>query len=271
MKKSLFIGNCHNNGLIKFLSLSDEFRKTYSIKQYANWELIENKKSLPIKDIIEADLFIYQPLPPVHGCYSTDPSVENSIGTFVKSDCIKISYPYVYCSALWPLIQAGSGENRWFGNDVIDKLMSNGYNVDQIINMFLNNEIDWEYESRLIQTISILKEKESVTDLKISNFIMENLKKDLLFLIPQHPTSVIFLNLTNQILSKLGMSSLSEDIIIYKNDAKLPDSTYNCSSDMFPMHKSTILDLALEYGEEYTSNSEHFYVKRIEDYIKMNY
>jgi hypothetical protein len=48
-----------------------------------------------MKDVEEADLFVYQPLRPEHGCYSTDPTIVGSIGYYVNNKCIKITHPYV--------------------------------------------------------------------------------------------------------------------------------------------------------------------------------
>lgn len=272
--EALFIGNCQNNGLIQYLSLSEEFSKTYNIKQYANWELIDNNDSIPVNDIKNADLFIYQPLPPIHGCYSTDPTVENSIGYFVKNSCKKISYPYVYCSSLWPLIQAGYNDDRWFGGQVIDKLTSQGLEFKDVADLYFNNKIDWDYETRFIESMSILKNKEKLTDLKISDFIENNVKKIPLFLIPQHPTSVIFYELSNRILDNLGMQRVDISVIDTINDAGLPDSTYgDCTSGkihdlgMFPMHDSLIKDNEFIYVKNYNEKSIDFYIERIKDYM----
>lgn len=268
---ALFIGNCQNNGLIKYLSQSEEFQNTFNIKSYANWELIENKESVPVLDIKQSDLFIFQPLAPVHGCYSTDPSVKDSIGYFVKPSCIKISYPYVYCSSLWPLIQAAMKENRWFGGQAIDKLIKSGCNTQDIFQLFLDNKIDWEYETRFKETLEILQNKETLTDLKISQYIKDNIDKEMLFLMPQHPTSIIFLELSNKILAQLNMKLIDKSIIKTINDANLPDSTYELSTNTFPMHRSIANNGRFEYVSNYSDKSDDFYLKRIEDYINLNY
>jgi hypothetical protein len=268
--KCLMIGNCQNTGIIHYLSLSDEFSKTYEIKQYTNWQLIRNNCDVPMMDIQNADLFIYQPLRIVHGCYSTDPSVEGSIGYYVKDTCVKIAYPYIFSSAVWPLVQKGKGINIWFGNEPIDKLILEGLKVDDILNLFYENKINWEYRDRFKKSIEILKGKETLTDIKISNFIEDNISNRLLFLIPQHPTSIIFLNVANQILEKLNMKKLSEDVIHSINDTGLPDSTYDDLFGMHPLHKSLIEDFDLKFGKEYLNNSEEFYAQRIINYLQLN-
>lgn len=271
MKKILFIGNCQNTGIIHFLKKSEYFEKNFEIKQYANWMLIENQCEIPMADIQSANVFVYQPLRPVHGCYSTDPTVEGSIGSYVKEDCLKISYPYIFSSAMWPIIQAGQNQNRWFGGEILDSLVSQGLSTQDIINLLLENNINWGYQNRFYTSIEILKGKESITDIKISDFILENYKKQLLFLIPQHPTSIVFLNVANQILKKLNIDQLSDEVIEGVNDINVEDSTYNLPSCMFPLHKSAIIDYNLEYGKKYLEGSENFYTQRITTYLTINH
>jgi hypothetical protein len=270
--KILFIGNCQNTGILHFLKKSDEFNRNFDIKTYANWQLIENQCEIPMSDITSADVFVCQPLRPVHECYSTDPTVEGSIGSYVRESCLKITYPYIFSSAMWPIVQAGQNQNRWFGGEVLDNLVINqGLSKNDIFNLFLKNEIDWNYRNRFNESIKILKTKESITNIKVSDFIINNYTKNLLFLIPQHPTSLIFLYVANQILSKLNISQLSYDLIENINDADIEDSTYNLSSKMFPLHQSAINDYKFTFGQEYTQDSVNFYLQRINTYLQWNH
>lgn len=271
-KKILFIGNCQNTGIIHFLQKNKEFNENFEVKQYANWELIENQDSIPLSDIRSADVFVYQPLRPVYGCYSTDPTIEGSIGYYVNDKCLKISYPYIFSSAMWPIVQAGQNQNRWFGGEVINDLVINKkLTIQEIVELYSRNQIDWNYKERFSKSIEILKGKESITDIKLSNFIVNNFQKQLMFLIPQHPTSSVFLYVANEILERLNFKLISEDEIFGINDANIEDSTYQLPTCMFPLHKSAILDYSLEYGEEYLEDSENFYLQRILTYLKMNY
>jgi len=272
MKKlnCLLIGNCQNNGIMYYLSQSYEFNKTYEMKHYTNWQLIKNNCEIPMNDIQNADLFIYHPLRIVHGCYSTDPSVEGSIGSYVKNDAIKIAYPYIFSSAMWPLVQKGKDINIWFGGEVIENLLSKGLKRNDILDLYHKNKINWDYKNRFDKSIQILKQKETLTDIKVSNFIEENLSNKLLFLVPHHPTSLVFLYVTNQILKRLNMKELGEDIIKTVNDRNIPDSTYDHPSEMHPLHESSIEEFNLNYGKEYLYDSKDFYLQRILTYLHLN-
>jgi len=270
--KCLLIGNCQNNGLMHYLSQSKEFNETYEMKQYTNWQLIRNNCEVPMSDIQNADLFIFQPLKIVHGCYSTDPTVEGSIGSYVKDKCIKISYPYVFSSSMWPLFQTALNQNIWVGGEIIEQLITDGLKKDDILELYLKNKIDWNYKNRFKKSIDILKGKESITDIKISNFIEKNISERFLFLTPHHPTSIIFLDISNQILEKLGMQKLNleENAIKNVNQVGLPDSIYSHSSNMYPLHISFISEFDIKYGNDYLNGSQNFYEERISNYLYLN-
>jgi hypothetical protein len=268
-KKAVFLGNCQNSGIITFLNKSEEFRDQYDIKVHVNYEILRNVKCTPVEDIKNCDLFVYQPLPPEYGCYSTDPNVSDSIGSLLKEDCIKISFPYTYCSSLWPIIQSGHNSNRWFGWEPIHKLKILGYDNSGIIDLYKSNQIDWDYQNRFDSTLKILEEKESLTDIKISKFIRDRISTDLTFLIPQHPTSIVFLEMSSQIHEilfgrRLDMSLLNDD-----NESKIEDSTYGRADCRFPIHKSALEFYKFNFSPE-SPDSNSFYLDRLTDYLSRN-
>lgn len=279
-KKAVFFGNCHNQAIINFLQKNKEFDSEYEVHAYANWMVLNGEHTINHDHIKSADLFVYQPLPASHGEYSTDSSVKNSIGNLLKKDCKKISFPYTYYSALWPISQAGIGESqkfRWFGSEVIDKLRVN-HSDEEILWMYCHSKIDWEYERRHIETLNILRSKEANTDVKISSFIESNFTSKNLFLIPQHPTSIVFLEKANQVLDILGMCKLSENVIASDNEGQLEDSTYQLSSCRWPLHSSAIehFKISWDYIKRHncTHNGEvidphNFYKFLIVKYMKM--
>jgi hypothetical protein len=275
MKKiATLIGNCHNSGMRIFLQKSKQFRETYEFKQHANWRLIREKKSVHVEDVKAADLFIYQPLAPAYGCYSTDPRVKDSIGSLLKDNCVAISYPYTYYSALWPICQAGAGTdqaNRWFGSEAIDVLRLSGAKDQEILELYNKDKIDWLYESRHNETIEILRKKESITDIKISKFIEDNFRKKDLFLIPQHPSSLVFMQKANQVLEAISMDKITVDQLIGDNDAELGDTTYQLPSNRFPIHPSAVEYYGLEFVTSYHSPgyTKEFYRQRIIEYMNM--
>lgn len=263
-KKALFVGNCQSAAIRYYLNKNKDFSSVYDTKLYTNWEMIREEQTLPTIDLQTADLFLYQPLPPVHGCYSTDPTVKDSIGSFVKSDCIKISHPYVFSSAFWPIYEVRRG--GWFGFEAIDKLILDGLNLQDIMNLYENNSIDWLYGNRMNESISILKSKEELTDIKMSDFILQNYQSSLLFLTPPHPTSTIVNEMANRILEKLGFET-NNHIVEGINDFGFEDSCYSRPSRMYPIHKSAADFFGFTFADPYISDSHVFFRQRIVDYF----
>ena len=69
--------------------------------------------------------------------------------------------------------------------------------------LYRENKINFNYQKRWDYTNNILQEKEKNCDVKIVDFIKNNFSKQRLFLLENHPTSIIFINVVNQILKKL--------------------------------------------------------------------
>lgn len=282
-QKLVVVGNCQRSGIIHYLYKSEEFRNLYDCKHYANWEMIKNKESIPIQELKSADCVIYQPLREEHGIYSTDPTVENSIGYFIKDTSFKIGFPFVYSTYMWPLYQKSTTGgavwigndpnsnraeknkgNHWVGAEPIDELLESGLTVNDIVELYNENKIDWKYQERYDDSISILKDKEKTTHVKISPFIEKNLSKNLLFLIPGHPSSLIFLTMANQILEKHNMQLLDSEEILSYNEVSIPDTIYHNPDGVWRFCQSSIDFYNLEYGEEFLN--KNFYINKIKEY-----
>jgi hypothetical protein len=269
-KKAVFLGNCQNSGILTFLNKSKEFTEEYEVEQYTNWQIIRDNGCAPVDSIKNCDLFVYQPLAPEHGCYSTDPAVENSIGSLIKNDCVKISFPYTYCSSLWPILQSGRDSNRWFGWEPIHKLRTTGFSDHEIIDLYRENQIDWEYENRFRETMKILREKESTTDVKISEFIKSKISSDLTFLIPQHPTSLVFLEISSQIHEKIFNKKLDISFLVQDNEGNLEDSTYGRPDCRFPIHNSALEFYKFNFSQE-SPDAHNFYLDILTYYLSRNH
>jgi hypothetical protein len=77
------------------------------------------------------------------------------------------------------------------------KLNKNMNNID-IMTLFDNNLLDFNFEERWTFSLNILKDSEKITDIKISDFIENNYKNIELFYTNNHPTNYIFLEIVNQ-------------------------------------------------------------------------
>jgi hypothetical protein len=211
-------GNCQCQGLVFLL------RYFYaSISVEVEFSHIENytliKKSLPIDEQVlqQADIFIYQPIDKVHGPYSTDRTYQGNILSLLSKNCRQISFPYIYNSALWAFIPpadidsfiGGFGETmRYINKEPLEDLFRSGFTLKQAITRFKRKKIEFNHADRFKKCQDTLKKKELLCDVTISDYIESNIRKKRLFLTQNHPTTPIFVECANQIISLLGYSKV---------------------------------------------------------------
>jgi len=228
MVNLVFYANCQDRGLNYFLQKHIKFET----KHISNFILIKNKNKIPIDILKQADIFIYQPIDKKHGIYSTDTCVENNIMSYLSPNCKIISFPYIYNSSLWILIPPATVDgyignypdiNKYINREPIEKLKVKGYSLDEVLQMYSKELIDFDYENRFIKSIEILKKKEESCDVKIADFIEKNIRKHKLFFTQNHPTTCVFIHCVNQILSILGYNNKFDEFAYPENICKLAE------------------------------------------------
>jgi len=145
--------------------------------------------------------------------------VENNILTNLKKGCIKIAFPYIYFACLFPLydandaaeIDGGSSydNSKIVNRDVIINLKKKFSNKEIMI-LYHNNKINFEFKKRYDNTIQRIKDKEKYCDIKITPlFTLENIKKIKLMHTNNHPTNCVLKYMTNEILKILNLPTYS--------------------------------------------------------------
>jgi len=247
----VFYTNCQCRGLDYFIKKYIDKKnkknkknkkkiKKLETKHIENYTLIEKKKQIPFDILKQANIFIYQPIDKKHGIYSTDTTVENNIMSYLSPNCKIISFPYIYNSALWILVPPShrdgyigdySDMNKYINREPIEKLKIKGYSLDEVLQMYSKGLIDFDYENRFNISIEILKKKEELCDVKVSEFIEKNIRKYKLFLTQNHPTTCVFVHCVNQILAILGHNHKYDEFAYPENICKLsglrPHTSYD--------------------------------------------
>jgi len=161
------------------------------------------------------DLFIYQPVQEKHGIYSTD-----RILSCLPDTCHqRISFPYLYKDALWPLFRDGKCT---VNASPIINLLESGASVIEVAMQFLSLKIDFQFQHRFRNTTHILAEKEAVTTIKALRYILEHYKTDKLFLTHNHPSTQLLVHCANQVLELLHYPLLKKEDYPHPNEAGLP-------------------------------------------------
>jgi hypothetical protein len=194
--------NCQAIGIGYFLDLYLKQRGIGSKihTDMHNYVWINEKRQIDTELLNQADLFIYHPVDSKHGIYSSD-----SIMQYLKPDCIKIAFPFIYNSAFWPLLAPNACNIYGGGTNIepIKKLKEQGLSIDQVLTLYKTGQIDFEYQKRFERCIQILREKETKCNVFVSDFIMENANKIKMFYIEGHPTTIMFVHCMNQIIKLL--------------------------------------------------------------------
>lgn len=222
MKVCIF-SNCQGGSIVDF------FPKTIEVIQYHNFNYIFNTELC--KDIknhlMTCDWFIYQPLSNVYPVYNTD-----NLKTFLKPGCRTISFPYIFNDAFTPIYKTVKYDMPINGEystvepysllyrniEPITELKRQGFTLEQILELYKNNQLDFKYQERFDNTIEKLQEKEQYTDVKVSQFILDNYKKCSLFNYHpvtttdthcNHPSNILLLYCFNQIFHLMGLEPVS--------------------------------------------------------------
>jgi hypothetical protein len=243
-KTCVIYANCQGSGIELFLSKHDAFKDTFSTCRLENHILISQQTPIPIDLFKRASLFIYQPVGERHGCYATD-----HLKSCLPKDCRRISFPYIYNNALWPLYEEG---DSIIGEEIIRGLFEKGVSLKSVVDRFCGEQINFQFEQRFQHTLSVLRQKEQETDVKVSDFILRNIKNEKLFLTAAHPTSAVFIHCVNQIAGRLGLAPLPDTLPCHPNEANLPDCWPTS-----PYEKDY-------YGYTYANDWRSFYEKRVD-------
>jgi hypothetical protein len=221
----LIFSNCQGGVITQF------FPTTFKVYHYHNFNFIfDTYLNIEIESHLRScDFFIYQPLSSVYPVYNTE-----NLKRYLKSTCKTISFPYIFNDGFTPIYKtpkhdiAINGEYSTIDTykhvyknvEVILNLKRDKLSLEQILSLYDENKIDFKYQERLDKTIQILREKEELTDVKVSQFILDNYKKHKLFNYHNlttddtscnHPSNYLMLHYTNQIFTLMGLEEVKYD------------------------------------------------------------
>lgn len=272
MKKCVIFSNCQGTiGISHYLKHSN-FKDDYDIYSFQNYIYIKNNTIDEnfLNLLKECDLFIYQPLSDIYPIYNT-----NNLLKQLKPSCKLISFPYIYNEALYPLTRKlkrdiifnnieydlnNSDNYTLINDDIILKLKKDGLSLNTILNYYDNQLIDFMFKERFENSMNILKEKEYICDIKVHDYIIENIHKYNLFNTSNHPSNRVLHYCTNQILMQLGYN-----LIDYKEiNEILPAFDRYLSSYEYNFYNYEYIN------KEYYKEGDNYY-KRLITYIYNNF
>ena len=253
-KTCIIFGNCQGGAVKQFLDFSN-FYHIYNVNVYANWEMITNNESIPIRYLQSADLVIYQPLTDVHNCYSTNKNNPESFFNILKDNCNTVAFPRIHNNAVFPIFK-----KRKHGNEIYGRIKNKVSCMDELMYLYDNNLIDYDFTNRMLENYEISKKKEVDCEVKIIDFITKNIHKEKLFLTQDHPTSFVFSEVTRQICDILDLDyNIEKGNSCPENMVGLPDSVYDRQDKQYPISRYAIDHFGFEYTKTEHPDANNFY------------
>ncbi len=217
-------GNCQASAIAGMLSTGLP-SSDYQVEALSNNARTGGMKSADeiISVIEKCDILIFQPLGENHGRLS-----EQNIRRRAANVDLLISYPYMFNSGMYSLSHAPKAPDHdyglIYGEEVIFDLLRE-QDIKSIIKDYEKGKIDFNLENRFQHCINGLRGRESLTDIKISYFILDNYKSEKLFLSHNHPATHLLQEVCRQIKEISGLP-LSLDWIDLKkeNIGRLPET-----------------------------------------------
>ena len=188
--------NCQGQAIYQFMSNllnSCSFAEIRHVHNYYDKrdELLNHHKDY----ISSSDILIYQPLFNEENGIKTCRMPE-ALARHTSESTLKISIPYLFNSGLWPIIYNGSIMRT--GQNTID-CIKQCRSERELHSLYDNTAIEFDLGARFLMSIGILKDREALTSIKISEFIMSRIGNECLFLTAPHPAKALYTEVVRQI------------------------------------------------------------------------
>jgi hypothetical protein len=174
--------------------------ETCKLSVILNFEHINSGTPLPTDVLREADVFVFQPLHVRHGAFSAD-----SVLRTLPSDCIPISFPYIFNSGFWPLVPHGG---RILGAKEFVKKLPFAASLRRAESEIGSRVAVDLAIGRYVSDLKRLKDTESTTTVQISNFVEEHVSSRRLFWTENHPVEEVMVEVGRQVIASMGLEAL---------------------------------------------------------------
>lgn len=216
----VFYGNCHMENLVEFFEGIEKFSEKYALYKIKAVCNIKDVSYFDLPVFCHCDVLIHQSIRKANR-YGEEFASENIISK-TKPGCRIIAVPNVYHLPMcfFPQytekqeLKHRSGSTLFFRDQIIDDGLIHGKSVDNIIAIYRKEDL---YSTSYLANawnvfIGKVKKRETQWDIKVSNFLCENVGKTQLFYDPNHPTDKLIRYIAKELMHLLGVS-VSESII----------------------------------------------------------
>lgn len=209
-KLSVFIqANCQSHAIRNIFQKVDRLSDKYEIidvKPVHLWK-DEDKEEI-IEKISECDIFLHQPIDKrTFGFYASENLLQ-----MLKPEAKSVSFPNLYFTGYHPqafYLKDDDGRKVSEPFDYHDRniveFFKHGLSTEEILEKIEDESFysEEEIKENIEQSLKALREREQYTDIKVSNYIEENMIGNKLFHIFNHPTNEMLFYLFNKVLELL--------------------------------------------------------------------
>lgn len=270
-KKVIIYGNCHTMIVEKYLEKCDQFKMKYEICHISPIQEIHDAQYFQNQIFKECDVFIHQSIREKNR-YGKEFS-SSSVIKLLKPECKIIAIPNVYHlpTCLFPQYTEETElrykEQTYFFRDrIIDDYLTQGRRLDDIVKLYQKYEFNKE-EIRKEYDIFIqkVKKREEEWDVKVAQFIEDNIDKAVLFYDPNHPTNFLIRHYVEGILDILlcGEPYSLDELEGYNRLDSYQMPIHQSVMDVFKIDKQ-VIDNELRYGGVKVISKPMY----LEDYIR---
>lgn len=275
MKKlCLLYGNCQMDGVAHFLRktrMADDF----DFVIVHNWQLMmgEQLPKVLYESLPKAHVVVYQPcrgydcrdksqVPGTHELLNRAPRAKG------------ISFAYQFNHGFFPLVKLSDGRNGWITSDQVKRRVDGidrrdpiGFSRARVIVDYQSGNLAFDCCRRFIECIAEQGRREKETDVRMVPWIVQEYRRQRLFLTHNHPTSALFAELATQIHFHVyggvetAMSARVGEMRIAncdENEAKM--------NGVMPLHPAVVNEMGLEYFP--TDGATEYYRTQLEQMIK---
>jgi hypothetical protein len=220
--KCLCIGICQLGSMVDVLRKSRGFSSIYDqIVFYPVFEIDDQKMKYILEvEVPGSDLILSQPVSDNYKnthLYSTktlrDVCIKNGKTHYVVSNCYFTGYdpvPFQITDANGEIIKVD--DVSYFPSQSFDSLINGDAKAAAIDWCMIEKYSPLELANNIMTTLATLKERENKVfdnefgvDIRISDYIEENFKKEYLFHTYNHPTNIIIIELVRRLSNKMGI------------------------------------------------------------------
>lgn len=192
----------------------------------------------------EADVAVFQPLKKDHG-----PLSEENVRAALDPSVTLVAFPYIFNSGIAGFCRAGRATSdksygKVFGEEVVLKRLEAGATGDELVEEYLEGELNLRVRQRFDHCMAQLAEREQTTEITLSEAILENYQDRRLLLMHNHPSTALYAEIIGQ-LKELTDLPIDIDALRSAEDENLADHAYK--TENCPVSPRDLADLGCTY------------------------